>query len=336
MSQPTQLPSQPVGPSSTVVPPPDYDTATGSQGGYTNPTSPQGGYSQYPGQGGYTQQEQYPQNAYNTPKQFAPNTGCYVNQGSTAPPGAYVPPPTEFVPHDAEAGLTAEEEEQFSSFTDKAVRHGFIRKVYGILTLQLLVTMGIMALFMFQTTVREYVRYKGSWLVWTGMIGTIVLILVLGCIPNVRKKFPVNLICLIIFTIFFSLMLGTLSTYLSVNEVLMAVGICAVIVLGVTIFAVQTKIDFTMMSGSLFMLLISLLCFGVLCAIFRDRYLYMMYAALGALLFGLWLLIDTQMILGGKHTYSIDPEEYIFAALSLYVDIMNILIRIMAIIGASR
>lgn len=39
---------------------------------------------------------------------------------------------------------------------------------------------------------------------------------------------------------------------------------------------------------------------------------------------------------GGKHKYSISPEEYIFAALNLYVDIVNIFMYILMLIGAAR
>lgn len=41
-------------------------------------------------------------------------------------------------------------------------------------------------------------------------------------------------------------------------------------------------------------------------------------------------------ISGGKHKYSISPEEYIFAALNLYIDIVNIFMYILMLIGASR
>lgn len=41
-------------------------------------------------------------------------------------------------------------------------------------------------------------------------------------------------------------------------------------------------------------------------------------------------------MMGGKHKYSLSPEEYIFAALSLYIDIVNIFMYILMIIGESR
>ncbi|EEC07222.1 conserved hypothetical protein [Ixodes scapularis] len=39
------------------------------------------------------------------------------------------------------------------------------------------------------------------------------------------------------------------------------------------------------------------------------------------------------MMLGGNHKYSVSPEEYIFAALSLYVDIVNLFLMILQIVG---
>ena len=55
-----------------------------------------------------------------------------------------------------------------SSFGDKAIRRGFIKKVYGILSVQLLVTMGIIAIFSFPRdgAIRNYVK-NNNWVFWT-------------------------------------------------------------------------------------------------------------------------------------------------------------------------
>jgi FtsH-binding integral membrane protein len=34
--------------------------------------------------------------------------------------------------------------------------------------------------------------------------------------------------------------------------------------------------------------------------------------------------------------YSLDPEEYVFASLNLYLDIINLFLYILQIVGASR
>ena len=39
----------------------------------------------------------------------------------------------------------------------------------------------------------------------------------------------------------------------------------------------------------------------------------MVYGGAGALIFSLYLVYDTQMMMGGDHKYSISPEEYVFA-----------------------
>ena len=52
-------------------------------------------------------------------------------------------------------------------FSDKAIRRGFIRKVYGILSLQLIVTFGIIMLFTHVEGLRLYAR-RNKWMWWTG------------------------------------------------------------------------------------------------------------------------------------------------------------------------
>ena len=48
-----------------------------------------------------------------------------------------------------------------------------------------------------------------------------------------------------------------------------------------------------------------------------------------------FLAVDTQLLLGNKKL-ALSPEEYIFAALNLYTDIINIFLYILAIVGRSR
>ena len=49
-----------------------------------------------------------------------------------------------------------------------------------------------------------------------------------------------------------------------------------------------------------------------------------------------YIVYDTQLMIGGKHKYSLDPEEYVFAALNLYLDIINLFLYLLSIIGASK
>ena len=45
--------------------------------------------------------------------------------------------------------------------------------------------------------------------------------------------------------------------------------------------------------------------------------------------------MDTQLLLGNKEN-ALSPEDYVFAALSLYTDIINIFLYILSIVGRAR
>lgn len=120
------------------------------------------------------------------------------------------------------------------------------------------------------------------------------------------------------------------------SQVLTAIGITAAICLSLTLFAFQTKYDFTVLGGVLLSFLVALIIFSLMVAIFPSKALIMVYASLGAMLFAFYLIYDTQVMMGGKHKYSTSPEEYIFAALNLYLDVVNIFMYILLILSGSR
>ena len=64
--------------------------------------------------------------------------------------------------------------------------------------------------------------------------------------------------------------------------------------------------------------------------------MYIFIASCGALIFSFYIIYDMQIMMGGKQKYSVSPEEYIFAALNLYLDILNIFLFILRIFGSSR
>merc|ERR1711862_932885 len=107
--------------------------------------------------------------------------------------------------------------------------------------------------------------------------------------------------------------------------------------LALTIFAFQTKIDFTAMGGVLIAVLVCFVLFGLIAAFFpASRTVNLVYAGIGTIIFSLYIVYDTQLMVGGSHKYSLSPEEYVFASLNLYLDIVNLFMYILSIIGNSR
>lgn len=65
--------------------------------------------------------------------------------------------------------------------------------------------------------------------------------------------------------------------------------------------------------------------FGIWTAIFPSQIAQTAYAAAGALLFSALIVYDTQLIMGGKtHKYQYEVDEYVFAALNIYLDIIQV------------
>lgn len=57
-----------------------------------------------------------------------------------------------------------------------------------------------------------------------------------------------------------------------------------------------------------------------------------LYCCIGVMLFGIYLIIDTQMILGGK-TIELSIDDYALAAMLLYIDIIQIFLYILQLLG---
>merc|ERR1719466_212794 len=223
-----------------------------------------------------------------------------------------------------------------AGFGEKAVRRAFIRKVYGILMVQLVLTAAIIAVFLLVNSVKSYVQ-RNQWVYWTSLVLMLVCLISMACCDSVRRKTPTNFIFLGIFTACEGVMLGTISSFYQVDAVLIAVGITAGVTFFLTLFAFQTKIDFTTCGGMLCAVLVIFIIAGIIMAFLpKTKWTMIGYGSVGALIFSLYIVYDTQLMMGGKHKYSLSPEEYIFAALNIYLDIINLFMYILMIVGAAR
>ncbi|CAN9504029.1 unnamed protein product [Ophioblennius macclurei] len=221
-----------------------------------------------------------------------------------------------------------------SAFKDISIRQAFIRKVFMILTVQLLVTFSFVAVFTFVDEAKLFVQ-RHPWTYFASYAVFFVSLIVLSCCGDFRRKHPQNLIALSILTFSLSYMVGMIASFHDTDTVIIAVGITTVVCFNVVVFSLQSKHDFTSCRGVLFVCLIVLLIFSLLLIFIRNRILHIVYASLGALLFTCFLAVDTQLLLGNKKL-ALSPEEYIFAALNLYTDIINIFLFILAIVGYPR
>ncbi|XP_028617666.1 protein lifeguard 2-like, partial [Grammomys surdaster] len=194
----------------------------------------------------------------------------------------------------------------------------FMVKVFVVLSIQLFITAAIISIFVFCKAVRKWILAM-PWFLFA--------------LLDLRRQVPANYILLALFTILEGLLLGTMSIVYRADEILWATGATTVVTLVLTLFALQTKWDFTLLSGVLFAFSAVLLIYGIIALVIRSYWLHLIYAALGTLLFSGYLVMDVQLMVGGHYHYEIDPEEYIFAALNIYVDIISLFVFILDLLG---
>ncbi|XP_076970528.1 protein lifeguard 2-like isoform X2 [Tamandua tetradactyla] len=251
------------------------------------------------------------------PYTSSPSTGPRKTQGNPQPKsgersGIYVVQISDdTTPDESSTNAT-------SPFSSASVRRAFIRKVFLLLSLQLIITGAIVSIFIFCPAF-------------------FVVLFLLACCGDLRRQVPANYILLGVFTLLQGLLLGTVSVFYNAEEVFWATGATALVTLALTLFALQTKWDFTLLNGVLFVFLFVLLLYGIILVFVRAYWLHLLYAGLGTVIFSLYLVMDVQLMVGGRHHHSdLDPEEYVFAALNIYLDIINLFLFVLQLIGLAR
>ncbi|NXF50445.1 LFG3 protein, partial [Oceanites oceanicus] len=314
--------------------PPPYDDKNAlyppPPGAYPQPPHYTGGYPQpggYPAAGGYPQPGGYPAPAgYPQPGMAMPTMPIRFGKG---------------VPPAGDDGIGDGSPFQSVDWDDRKVRHTFIRKaspsglgapVYAIISLQLLVTVGIIAVFTFVSPVRSFVQ-RNTAIYYASYAVFLVTYLVLACCQGPRRRFPWNIILLSIFVSGLGPVGG--ACMYQTNAVLIAMVITAIVAIVVTVFCFQTKARRGMCPA----LPWGGVRHGELGAhparvpfSTQVPWLHMLYAAIGAIAFTLFLAYDTQLVLGNRKN-TLSPEEYVYGALTIYTDIIYIFTFILQIVG---
>ncbi|KAI6010499.1 UPF0005-domain-containing protein [Pisolithus marmoratus] len=159
---------------------------------------------------------------------------------------------------------------------------------------------------------------KVPWSFYVPLFGTLVNI---GLLYWKRHSHPLNFVLLGTFTLLEAFTLGIATAFIDNVVVLQALLITLGVFLGLTLFTLQSKYDFSGLGPWLFGGLIALLMTGVV-GIFIpfSRTIDLLYAILGCLIFSGYIVYDTYLI-----TKRLSPDEYIIGALSLYLECVSIL-----------
>jgi len=224
--------------------------------------------------------------------------------------------------------------ENFAPLDAPNFRLGFIRKVYLILTTQLVATV-LMSVISMKTNFGKF-QLETPFLIYFFLILAVVLAIIIGCFRSVARKVPTNYILLALFTfseaygvsaicaIYYYEGYGSLIIWAAVLTLSMTAAL--------TIYAYTTKSDFTTYGGVLFVISLGLLFFAILAIFTQLRFLQILITIATIILYGVYLVYDTQLIVGGKR-FQLSIDDYIIGAIQLYLDIIILFLEILKLLS---
>lgn len=217
---------------------------------------------------------------------------------------------------------------------------GFVRKVYGILTAQILLTVMIALAI---CSLGENRAQKNEWFCCVCAFSIPAFLSVVHCCLDQLRKFPQNYVLLFLFTACEGGFIGVVVSGHVLQSVLLSAAVTVLVFLAMTAYACFTKTDFTGLGPYMFAALTVFLMFGLSRFVLRLAGVHIAqmetaYSVAVVLLFTFFIVFDTHRILGewGGHRVQFLLDDYCFVSLSLYIDIITIFPEIFCVCRRRR
>ena len=211
---------------------------------------------------------------------------------------------------------------------------GFLGKVYGIISIQLLITL-IFIFFSQRDSIKSYFLNHAG---FTSFLNIISIILFLGTLillsvkEDLCKAIPYNYIILLIITLSISFICNTIALNFSYQIVFLCILLTINSSIAITIYAFCTGADWSYYRGLVSVILSQFSGFILLAFILDITMFEMVCCFFFTLLLGVYLVYDTHIIMKKYgEVYSID--DYIFASLQIYLDIPRLFLAILSTFG---
>ncbi|KAJ5183025.1 Protein lifeguard 4 [Penicillium capsulatum] len=266
--------------------------------------------------------------AANARYERAPQRDSFEDQAYTQAPPSYQAT-AEFPEQPRSEGDNLPDDFKFGGMVAEGtidIRMQFVRKVYSILTAQILLTTVLSSISFFSISYRNWIQ-GNFWLMIVSVFGALGFLLATYW---KRKSYPANLAFLSAFTLLEAYAVSVATSFYESRVVVQALVLTLGIFVALTLFACQTKYDFTNWMPYLFGALWFMILFGFVAVFIPFKgTLETIYGVLGALVFSGYILVDTQLVMRHYHV-----EEEIAAAVSLYLDVLNLFLFILRILNS--
>lgn len=254
--------------------------------------------------------------------------------GFDPPPPAYNPDNNAGYSHSGPQPDNDTEAFSAAGFDDHHVRQRFIKKVTGILGIQLLLTFGLVLLTAGSGAFQAGAGLYAMPLVWTSMIGSMVLLFgAMCCCQPMLRKTPHNFIFLTVWTLMEAHLISFITLQYKLEIIIQAMGITAGIVLSVSCLVWFTPFDFSKMLP-----IMGIVLWGWVLTVFVTRLVGVqwnmtLYCGIGVTIFTIFLAIDLKLVMGGGK-YSLSEDDYVMGAIIIYLDIINIFLYVLQFLNS--
>lgn len=209
----------------------------------------------------------------------------------------------------------------------------FISKVYSVVWLQLFFTSIFVGICNYVKPVQEFMigPFGNGIMVVFSWLLIFLSISLFSCYDSIKGE-PNNWMFWSIYTGIMIFLIGFIGVETN-TEVLLLSGVLTLgIFSGLTIYSIQTKVDYTRKGDILLILLFGCVLMGIL-SVFLPFFGYI-YPLIGAVVFSMYIVYDTQLIIqGGYIRNRYDIDDYMIVSLNLYLDIVNLFLYIIQIIN---
>ncbi|XP_057966189.1 BI1-like protein [Malania oleifera] len=213
------------------------------------------------------------------------------------------------------------------SHGENQLRWGFIRKVYGILSAQIVLTTIVSSATVLYSPLNDLLRGNSSLLIFLMFFPLILL----WPLYVYQQKHPLNLVLLGLFTACLSLTVGVSCANTDGRIVLEALILTSAVVsalTGYTFWASKKGKDFSYLGPILFSCLIVLIVTGFIQMFFPlGPTSIAIYGGISAMIFSGYIVYDTDNLIK-RFSY----DEYVGASVTLYLDILNLFLAILRVL----
>ena len=232
-----------------------------------------------------------------------------------------------------EISLSTEKNNEISKEDYIKFRKIFVTKVYSILAIQFTITIFFVSLSFYSEKFQNFVKnYKSVYFLST------ILSLITYIYPlfhtKFLKSFPLNYVYLLLFTISSDFVLCRLIIKYKPTTIFIALCLSIITIITLSIYSYYSKTDFTILGGNFFVTLNLFMISSCLRILFGIEYSKLIINGCCLIIFSTYIIYDTQLILGNQRE-KFNNNDYVLAAMCLYIDIINLFIEMIKIVAAS-